>query len=73
METGCDTAGAGRHSQCGQRTHQWVRETAYQDHSACKCIERDMYRHSLESAGVCGECDPWTGGWRGSLRESTVG
>ena len=31
-----------------------VRETACQGYSACKCVERDMYRHSLEIAGVVG-------------------
>ena len=31
-----------------------VRETACQGDSACKCVERDMYRHSLEIAGVVG-------------------
>ena len=31
-----------------------VRETACQGDSACKCVERDVYRHSLEVAGVVG-------------------
>ena len=30
-----------------------VRETVCQDHSASKCIDIDVYKHSLGNAGVC--------------------